>query len=191
MWTLTLHRGKSLSFNLDRILKCRKALFKELKTERKTGPLKHPAYSINSWFLAIELPVHLHMIVDCDYIPFYLIKGLWKKITGDSDHVYIRALDFSRGGYYSILAYCVKYLSKSIDSDDGTLSQLDRRHMTQSWGLPKAVSSPLVCEGCGAVGHHALLRDFPKSSPYWASFVDKEAVCAWLTVAGSGPPRAS
>jgi hypothetical protein len=63
--------------------------------------------------------------------------------------------------------------------------------MTQSWGLPKPVRNPYVCEHCGATGTQVLLRDYEHESPNWASFVDKERVRVWLTLSATGPPRAS
>jgi hypothetical protein len=183
MLTLTLRRDyedlpASNEHNLNRLLACRKILFKKL---RALG------YDIDSWFCAIELPVHLHLIMDSDFIDFFTIKRLWKQITGDSDHVYIKALDFHRGGYHACLVYVVKYLGKSIDSEDGSMSLVARRHMIQSYGLPAEDPNLMLCD-CGAIGRYTLLR-FENVGDSWASFVDKDAVRAYLTMASSGPPR--
>ena len=182
MLTLTLRRDytnlrASNARNLDRLLACRKILFKKL---RALG------YDIDSWFCAIELPVHLHLVMDSDFIDFFTIKRLWKEITGDSDHVYIKALDFHRGGYHACLVYVVKYLGKSIDSEDCSMSLVSRRHMIQSYGLPVLDPAKMHCD-CGAVGRYTLLR-FQESSETWASFVDRDAVRTYLTLNGSGPP---
>jgi hypothetical protein len=127
--------------------------------------------------------------MDSDFIDFFTIKRLWKQITGDSDHVYIKALDFHRGGYHACLVYVVKYLGKSIDSEDGSMSLVARRHMIQSYGLPAEDPNQLICD-CGATGHYTLLRSEPERA-WWASSIDRDAVMVFLTLSGSGPPRAS
>lgn len=52
--------------------------------------------------------VHLHVLIDCDYIPQARLSKDWAEVTGGSPVVDIRAA----GSVREALSYCLKYLSK-------------------------------------------------------------------------------
>jgi hypothetical protein len=126
-------------------------------------------YAIRSWCGIPEYPNHIHLVVDCDYVPKHEIKQIWHGITGDSYIVDVKALRGNRDGFEGASSYLTKYLTKSIRFDPVYLQEtvwggatqydapsaetLDLRgfHLVGSWGLARGVvwtPLPHVC-GCG------------------------------------------
>jgi len=52
--------------------------------------------------------LHIHSLVDSDYIPVRVISRIWRKITGDSYIVDVRAIRASVPALYECLKYAVK-----------------------------------------------------------------------------------
>jgi len=65
--TLTLRKPCTLEHLMD-IWGMRKSFF---------SALKRRGYRIDSWCAAVELPNHIHLAVDCDYVPRHEMKGIW------------------------------------------------------------------------------------------------------------------
>jgi hypothetical protein len=68
---------------------------------------KH-SYKTEDWNL------HIHCLLDCEFIPQDYISKLWKRITGDSDNVYIKevANRYKVGPRAIALHYLLKYVLK-------------------------------------------------------------------------------
>jgi len=146
--TLTLKKTPSATRSTDRLKKLwemKKYLFKRLK-ER--------GYPVTKWVGVIEPPNHIHMIVDCGYIPRDEISELWEEITGDSYIVDIRQINV-QGDIRKVAAYITKYISKASSWEGINLDLLEGFHLCGSWGLPpKSLGKP-VCP-CGTL--HKLMR---------------------------------
>lgn len=143
--TLTLTKRRSLIENISRIWDMRKALFRRLRAE---------GYVIRGWCGVVELPNHVHLIVDCDFIPQWEISKIWKTITGDSYVVDIRAVKRGRDGdTASYLRYLTKYITKASEWDGINLDFFEGFHIINSNGLVKEEKRLLPCPCCGHLGH--------------------------------------
>lgn|GEM_PF-3500425 len=148
--TLTLKRsdvvgsdGLKGMHNLDDLWKLRNRLFQIIR--KRKNPRTSKPYRIGSWVACIEPPNHIHMIVDCDYIPQHEMVEIWHSITGDSMIVDIRAVRSKS----QCSGYVTKYITKTKDWP--FLSQTMRSHLRicQSHGIPKDVrEKPSFCH-CG------------------------------------------
>lgn len=106
--TLTLkHRPESLRKNHDRLMRS----FKQLKKERVFSR------NVVSGIQVIEVTrnastnqwhTHLHLIVDGNFLPQNQLSEAWKKVTGDSCVVDVRAV-FDRG---KVAKYVAEYVAK-------------------------------------------------------------------------------
>lgn len=99
--------------SLKKIWSMRKLLFRALRESKDDygRPIR-----IGSWFAVVELPNHIHLIADCDYIPQKLIREEWSKITHGSFKVDIRKAS-DCGGPRAIAAYFTKYLTKAMSGE--------------------------------------------------------------------------
>lgn len=107
MLTLTLRKNWKEQPMVDRIVdlwKFRKELFRYLRE------VLH--FWIGGWTACIELPNHMHILMESDYIPHDLIKAKWAEITGDSFYVYINQWKNIRDMHRFALHYLTKYLTK-------------------------------------------------------------------------------
>lgn len=167
LMTLTLSKHHSVEYNLERIWKLKNALFHRIVDK---------GYKIRSWFAVVELPNHIHIIIDTDYIPQYQLSTWWKGITGDSMIVDIRKINIARESPKKAIHYISGYLTKGINNDDIPLGILKSFHLIGSWNLLSLVghSNPLCdCEEPGpmrlleGVDIQAYLRswDNTKSGP--------------------------
>jgi len=145
--TLTLKRHNGTSGNLNRIWEYRRALFIRL---RKSG------YHIFSWIGVVELPNHVHIVMDCpDYIPQPFMSQSWRTVTGDSYIVDIRHVyDRERIGWY-----VAKYLGKGLNSLDYEPELLKGFHIVQSWNIVKLKRSKFVCPVCKLVHDIIVISD--------------------------------
>jgi len=104
--TLTLRKPCTLERLMD-IWGMRKSFF---------FALKRRGCRIDSWCAAVEIPNHIHLAVDCDYVPRHEMKKIWHGITGDSFVLDVRALRGERDGYAGASRYLTKYLTKASSS---------------------------------------------------------------------------
>jgi hypothetical protein len=136
--TLTLKRndivGDDGSYglhSLDDLWRLRNQFFHILRkrTNSHTGKL----YKIRSWVACIEPPNHIHMIVDCEFIPQHEMSEIWHTITGDSIIVDIRPVHSKS----QCSGYVTKYITKTKDWP--LMEPSERKHLRicQSDGLPK------------------------------------------------------
>lgn len=106
--TLTLRKDyQGHCENVKQLWKFRKDLFRQLRDR---------GYTIRGYVATVELPNHMHLIVDCDYIPQKEISEIWLDITGDSYIVDIRARDRYgkplKDNLKLAAAYITKYVTK-------------------------------------------------------------------------------
>lgn len=102
--------------NIKNLWQYRKDLFRALREgvtwTDKRGIEHREKFFIGGWVAAIELPNHIHILMDSDYIPQKLIKAKWREITGDSFIVDIRQDDNIRNKVGLAVWYITKYLTK-------------------------------------------------------------------------------
>jgi REP element-mobilizing transposase RayT len=184
--TLTLNKRRGMLGNVNRIWPMKKALFRKL---RDAG------YRIDSCVGVVELPNHLHLIIDSDYIQQSTIKQLWRTLTGDSFGVDIRAVNVQRDGIRGAAAYISKYVSKSVHDepreyqpalDDGAnhhavsvpfdLELLKGFHMVTTYNVDQGPRYPVLCAHCGSENKMRLLRgnedDRQHYLDWWCASVD-------------------
>lgn len=143
--TLTLTKRRSDGIKLDEIWEMRKALFKKL---RKRG------YRIDSWLGVVEMPNHVHIVLDGDYIPQDLISKTWHTITGDSYIVDIRRV--RKEG--RVISYLSKYLGKSLGTSED-MERLRGFHVVQSYNLPPLDVQLCTCPICGQVHAFVMISE--------------------------------
>jgi REP element-mobilizing transposase RayT len=133
--TLTLRKNVGrVEARLMSIWEMKKYLFKQLA---------RMGYKIPMWCGVIEPPNHIHMVIDCRYIPKHIIKDIWSRVTGDSFIVDIRQI--SSNDQKQIAAYIIKYLTKASKWEGINLDLLKGFHLIGSWGLPKYYSNRPLC----------------------------------------------
>lgn len=169
--TLRYDTSQGICHHIKLLWKFRNQLFKELSRPQdypdKNGVIVHsPGYIIDRWFGVIELPNHLHMVIDSPYIPWSLIVHLWIKITGDSRGVDIRPV---RGETpHKMARYLSKYMSKLGRQSAAVVDSLKGFHLVQSHGLTKPKSPFIIdAEGVRPVGF------FGWRKPLTCEFEDK------------------
>lgn len=159
--TLTLCKKKSIEDNLARVWEMRNALLHKIRYE---------GYEVRGWFAVIELPNHIHMVIDSEYIPQYELSTMWKGITGDSWIVDIRKIKIPRENAQRAIKYITKYLTKGAKTELPP-EILKGFHMVGSWAVnrQKAPMLPL-CE-CGESHGMRLLTgiDINGYLDWWAN----------------------
>jgi hypothetical protein len=126
MLTLTLRKDFKEQPVTDRIKELweyRKELFRYLRDQ---------GYWIGSWIACIELPNHMHIVMESDYIPHAKIKDKWLEITGDSFYVYINQWQNVRDMKRFSLYYLTKYLTKLGGVDYYAALQMKGFHLVGS-----------------------------------------------------------
>lgn len=99
----------------------------------------------------LELPNHVHVIIDSRYIPFPIVQEVWKQLTfGQSWHVNIRAINLKGSSPKNVIKYVTKYVTKTKYELKGRavpiydLDQLRHFRLKQSWNCPRA-PHPSIC----------------------------------------------
>lgn len=165
--TLTLKKTTgSVSKRLMSLWTMRKQLFEYLV---------RMGYKIRSWCGVIEPPNHVHLIVDCDYIPQAEISALWRKITGDSFIVDIRSINVV-GDPRQVFSYITKYMSKASNWDGCNLSMLKGFHLIASRALKlpaKLARSLCVCGSLKPLSRMDKI-DFDSLFPDWISWMMRD-----------------
>jgi hypothetical protein len=127
--------------------------------------LRYRKFWIGPWVAVVEFPNHVHLIVDCDYIPQNELSQYWKSASGGSFVVDIRAVNIQRDGVEPSARYITKYISKAcgftpcdVQQDlhgDGSpipnnwsLDDLRGFHIVQTWGNPGDSAIVVSCS-CG------------------------------------------
>jgi hypothetical protein len=162
---------------VDRLLalwELRKYLFKTLIRK---------GYKIRSWCAILEPPNHVHMVVDCDYVPKFLLSDLWHRTTGDSFIVDIQAVNVEDDPRKAF-GYLTKYLGKISKWEGFDLEDLKGTHLINSSGLTRGARTRtlvfLRCRDCGfdPVWNHICEESYwmqvedylklePPSDDYW------------------------
>jgi len=156
--TLTLKKtGGRIEKRLLELWSMKKYLFKQLKRR---------GYSIPSWCGVIEPPNHIHLVVDCQYIPQRVISELWMEITGDSFIIDIRKVNAN--DLRQVAAYITKYLTKASNWEGVNLDLLKGFHLIGSWRLPPRAPPQAICI-CGVRNLQKLPED-----GYYALFMYQE-----------------
>lgn len=109
MLTLTLKKDfkdQPMTGQIKELWNYRKELFRYL---RDLG------YKIKAWVACVELPNHMHIVMESDYIPQSTIKEKWLDITADSFYVFINQWQNVRDMKRFALFYLTKYLTKLGD----------------------------------------------------------------------------
>jgi hypothetical protein len=122
---VTLTLKKKVNLNVREIWKIRNYLFRIL---RRRG------YRIDGWLGICEWPNHIHLVIDCDYVPQAELSEAWLVASDDSYIVDIRAVKDGRGQRMAI-NYLAKYLGKSQGWDGENLSNLKGFHLQNNHGL--------------------------------------------------------
>jgi len=138
--TLTLTKKVSVHVNIKRIWTMRKALFRKL---RDSG------YRIGSWCAVVELPNHIHLVIDSDYIPQSEVSSIWKTLTGDSYIVDIRRRESLQRDPRRAVHYLAKYLTKMSSWRGINLDLLEGFHLIGSYALHQRLAKHLKCPECG------------------------------------------
>lgn len=136
---ITLTLKKDANLDVFRIWTVRNLLFRTL---RRRG------FRIGGWCGVLEWPNHIHLVVDCDYIPQAELSDAWLVASNDSFIVDIRAIRDGRGRRAAI-NYLSKYLGKSQGWEGVNLSLFKGFHLQNNHGLQ--VEKPVChcpCE-CG------------------------------------------
>jgi len=123
---------------LRMIWRCRQSLFLTL---RRRG------YVIRSWVAVIEPPNHMHLIVDCEYIPKHEFVEIWHRVTGDSFIVDIRAVNAQRDPR-QVLDYLTKYVGKVTSWKGINLDLLEGFKLCFSHGTPHREIIKSSCPNC-------------------------------------------
>jgi len=140
--TLTLRKeGGRIEERLMQLWEMRKRLFFYL---RRSG------YKIRGWCGVIEPPNHIHMIVDCDWIPKAELSETWSLITGDSFIVDIKKIDLFKDPR-KVFSYITKYMTKASAWTGVNLTLLKGFHLVGSRDLFKAAKRPIVRCLCGTL----------------------------------------
>lgn len=159
--TLTLRKYGSLETDIKRIWTMRKALFKRIRRE---------GYKIRSWCGVVELPNHVHLVIDSDYIPQHEISTWWNDITHDSYVVDIRPVYRKK----KALRYITSYLTKASQWDGLNLDLFKGFHLIGSDGLClMPFLGSMLCPYCGCGGswritsleHYAAVDDYNSRRP--------------------------
>jgi len=158
MLTLTLEYDKSIGIceNIKRIWGFRNQLFKELArgqnvpqydpiTGKRIKGKRINVYKFKSWVAIIELPNHIHLVFDGEYIPQAYISDLWFKITGNSMIVDIRRVR-TNGPDRRLSGYLSKYLSKLAKLPKSIVEDLKGFHLFQSHGLGYTPKNPFIID---------------------------------------------
>jgi hypothetical protein len=167
--TLTLNKHYGASENMERIWAMKNALFHKLR---------YLGYQIRAWFAVVEFPNHIHIVIDCDYIPHDSLSKHWRTLTGDSYIVDVRKINLPREGGSRVVGYVTKYLTKGADCPDLDRFDLKSFHIIGSWGLNLDAAPPFFCD-CGASHSLVLLRED-----------DIDAYMSWWESHSSRPPDA-
>jgi hypothetical protein len=147
MLTLTLRKDNSHPYDLVAVNQNIWVLFHQLR--RILSELYH--IKIIRFEGVLELPNHLHIIIDSKYIPFKIVQEVWKQLTrGQSWHVNIRAIHLDGKSAKNVVKYVTKYVTKTKYELKGRkvpiydLEQLRSFRLKQSWNCPKT-PSPCIC----------------------------------------------
>lgn len=148
--TLTLQKNVgNLQSRLMNLWEMRKTLFYYLTRGVPYGKNgKKKKYVIRSWCGIIEPPNHVHIVVDCEFIPSDLISKVWHTVTGDSYIVDIREVD--RSDLRKVAGYITKYMTKAGQWAGMNLDLLEGFHLIASWGLANDKVRKPVCV-CGTL----------------------------------------
>ena len=132
--------------------------------------------------------IHIHAIVDSEYMNQAWLASQWRSITGDSYIVDIRKC-FS---HYGAIRYLTDYITK-VPSDspkwfkDRFNDTFHGTRLIQSFGLPSALPLAVpssACRSCGAVGTMVCV-DFDNSldgfSPRGVPIQIAEALHRWAS----------
>ena len=140
MLTLTLKYDKKTSLS-DRIVmlwQFRKQLYRELRNgfkvrdKRGVWHYERRPFKIRNWVACIEVPNHMHIIFDAEFIPQSVIADIWEKITKDSFIVDIREVVGCDDNVKKAVAYITKYVTKITFMDDVHLDALKGFHLVNS-----------------------------------------------------------
>jgi len=141
MLTLTLRKFEGMEISIKRIWSMRKSLFKILRNK---------GYKIRSWCGVVEMPNHIHLIIDSDFIPQNEISLYWNEITHTSFRVDIRPVWRPK---YAV-QYITKYLTKMTGWDGLNLTLFKGFHIIGSDNLHlDAYESTFLCPFCGCGGN--------------------------------------
>lgn len=107
-------------------------------------------YKIRGWCGVIEPPNHIHMIVDCEWIPKSELSETWRLITGDSFIVDIQKIDVFKDPK-KVYAYITKYVTKASGWSGINLDLLKGFHLVGSRDLYKRPLPPRSKCLCGCL----------------------------------------
>lgn len=131
--------------------------------------LKSQGYKISKWVGVIEYPNHLHIVMECGFIPQQKISKIWKTVTGDSYIVDIRRLG-NRAAPQLMAKYLSKYLGKSKDWTPEVVAELRSFRLHQCHGIPKAPKHHMKCPCCGEEGGYQWIPE----NDFWIMHEDWE-----------------
>lgn len=150
--TLTIvNRDRLLKSDIDKIRYYWKRLYslKAIKSRIKGG-----LYVIEITNKGKGWHIHLHLIVEGDYIPQSYLSNQWHRITGDSRIVYISSVK----NHFNCFRYISGYLLKSpIVGDSGqilsmVLSSVRIINSFGSWYRIRRQKALFPCPNCGNTG---------------------------------------
>jgi len=105
--------------------------------------LKRRGYKIGYWVGAIELPNHVHLVIDSEYIPQHELSEVWQLATGDSFVVDIRKV----WNYKKAVKYIVKYITKTI-TENANIDYFSGLKIINSYAPNLIPKSVFQCDFC-------------------------------------------
>lgn len=150
--TLTLlNQPELVSGDVKRL---RKAFIKLMKRKWYSSRVRGGLCSIEIKNEGRGWNIHMHILIDCDYLPQDRVSRDWLDLTGDSYIVDIRKAWSPAAG----LSYILKYLTKSPSVNgeaDVYNSELKGLRLVQPFGSLynqlKLEKSVMQCEDCGGI----------------------------------------
>lgn len=148
--TLTLkydNLNMDYSERITKLWEYRKRLFRKLREGvtyiDKHGNEVQEKYFIGTWMATIELPNHMHIIMDSDYLPHRIVQAEWERITEDSFIVDIRPVkEDVRDTRALAVWYITKYLTKLSEIPYETTLLLKGFHLVGSHTMDRAGGQP-------------------------------------------------
>jgi len=105
--------------------------------------LKRRKYKIRYWVGVIEMPNHVHVIVDCEYVPQHELSEIWELTTGDSFVVDIRKV----WNHKKAINYIVKYITKTI-TENANIDYFSGLKIINSYAPKLIPKSVFQCDFC-------------------------------------------
>lgn len=150
---ITLTLKNTIDLTPDHVLRLRDAWRKLIRRKFWKEKIHGGIYSIECTNIGNGWHLHIHALVDAEYLPYCHLSECWHRLTGDSYIVDVRQCKTTMYG----LRYICKYIAKSPEVNGNQTLYNDVMHNVRlihtfgtfySWRHKK---EPQPCPKCGAV----------------------------------------